>query len=213
MGKATKWGLLFLILLFPSLLYIGLSTGRHNLFSLPYYGEYHLNAEGDTIPEPLALVDDIKPHLKKLEALDTSIFIVAFVDIKNQELSSRVGTQLSSIAEKLSPMRDFRILVVSDSRLTEEKKLFQAFDKSQDKWHFLNVNGDLSNFYTKYFAWDQSSKSPFQRAYLVDKQSFIRGVYNAEEYSKVKELSDDIKALKADELTPKKNQDERTSSE
>ncbi len=209
MSKATKWGLLFLILLFPSLLYIGLSTGKHNLFSLPYYGEYQLDQNGDTIYDALKLQEDIAAIWPELDTCNT---VIAFIDQTNMELSSRIGTQLSSLAEKLSPMEDFRILLISDTDVSNEKALTQAFENSEEKWILLNLEGGLQELISKHFNWDTFPKnSVCYRLYLMDKQSYLRGVYNGDEYSKVKDLSDDIKALKADELIPKK--DERNSSE
>lgn len=209
MSKATKWGLLFLILLFPSLLYIGLSTGKHNLFSLPYYGTYEVNNSGDTVYDALNLKEDLAAAWAEL---DTSNTVIAFIDQSNMELSSRIGTQLSSLAEKLSPMEDFRILLISDTDVSNENAITQAFENSEEKWVLLNLEGGLSSFVGKHFKWDVfPQNSVYYRLYLMDKQSYLRGVYNGDEYSKVKDLSDDIKALKADELIPKK--DERNSTE
>lgn len=208
MSKATKWGLLFLILLFPSLLYITLSTGKHNLFSLPYYGQSSVKAEGDTVYSPIEVQKDLLPVWSDLE---TCYFVLAFIDPENEMLSSRVGTQLSSLAEKLSPMEDFRIMVLSNGELTEKRELFQAFANDTDKWNFLNFSEGLADFTQRHFSWDTELQDPYNRLYLIDKQNFVRGVYTAQEYSKVKDLSDDVKALKADELIPKKN--ERISGE
>lgn len=202
MSKATKWGLLFLILLFPSLLYIGLSTGKHNLFSLPFYGDFELSSEGDTIFKAISIDAYLLEHGPEL---DTCNYVLAFMNPKNQELSSRVGTQLSAIAEKLDPMPDFRLVIFSNESLSKDSLAISAFNSSNEKWKLINLNGTLRKLANEHFSWDAlDGEKLFYRVYLVDKQSYVRGVYNGDEYAKVKELSDDIKALKADELIPKK---------
>ena len=54
------------------------------------------------------------------------------------------------------------------------------------------------------FDLEEGSLSAGEWVLLIDKQNKVRGVYSGQEYSKMKELGEDIKALKAQEFVPRK---------
>ena len=68
-----KWIILFLILLFPSLLYVFLSTGKHQIIRLPHFGPKEFIAE---------------PGEKRVDTTYYSIPSFVFTDQNQTEVSS-----------------------------------------------------------------------------------------------------------------------------
>jgi hypothetical protein len=183
--SAIKWGALFLILLFPSTLYLVLSTGKHNLFDLPYYAPAQQVPEQYVFPFSYDARDQIK--------------VLAFLKDGDTEYSSRVLLQLQAMEKKLT-IPELRFVLYFEGERPEEKELNSLFSSERVRYFEFRAK----SFENMTFQLEDGALEPGRWVLLVDKQNQIRGVYPGQEYAKIKELGEDVKALKAQEFVPKK---------
>ncbi len=185
--SVIKWGALFLILLFPSTLYLVLSTGKHNLFELPYYAPNDQPVESWNFPLEFDATQEIK--------------VMAYFLNDQVEYNSRVLLQLQHLNAKLSIAElTFNLYFEGEKPTSKElKELMGA--KNVRTFDFRT-----QSFQSMIFNLEEGSLAPGQWVILVDKQNKVRGVYPGQEYAKMKDLGEDIKALKAQEFVPKKKE-------
>ena len=180
-----KWGALFLILLFPFVLYLMLSTGKHNLFDLPYFAPQQQVAETFEFPLEFDDRDEIK--------------VLAYFKDEEVEYNSRVLLQLQHLSAKLN-IPELTYNLFFEGKKPDDKEL-QALLGAK---YVRSFEFRTKSFASMNFDLEEGSLSAGEWVLLIDKQNKVRGVYSGQEYSKMKELGEDIKALKAQEFVPKK---------
>ena len=214
-----KTSILLVILLFPALVYIFFSTGKHHLMHLPiFYPEdvkitvvegkeitdtvYHtvppfqfINQQGDTITE---------------KWLNDKIYVADFFFSTCPTICPKMMTQLSKVNTENEKMQDFVIISHSvnpdhDSVpvLSEYAKLVHADAK---KWAL--VTGKRKDIYDiaidgYKLAAQEDSRAPggflhSEMFVLVDKSKRIRGYYDGTDSVVVNKLINDIKMLSAE---------------
>jgi protein SCO1/2 len=217
---------LILILLFPAIFYFVLTTGKHNMISLPYYGEkeaikkvvngkekidtiYHqvpdfsfINQAGDTISE--------KNYQGK-------IYIADFIFTTCPGICPKMSAQMHYLEQRLKDYSDVMFLSHtvdpekdSVSVLSSYAKLVHANTK---RWNF--VTGNKQDIYKQALygylvnaSEDVLAPGGFLHSelfVLVDKNRHIRGFYDGTSVDEAKKLIDAVKLLIAEEQIPKKS--------
>jgi protein SCO1 len=209
---------LVVILFFPAVFYLFLTSGTHNLMHLPYFGHKELNENGDTIYHVIPDFEFTNQYGEKVKRSDyeNKIFVTDFFFTTCQSICPVMSNQLSRVQEKTKEMDD--VLILSHTVNPENDSVPVLLDYAQkmnaqkSKWNF--VTGDKKSLYdiarNGYFvtALDgDGGPDDFihsEKFILVDKQGHIRGYYDGTDTKDVDRLIDEIKVLKAIELRPKK---------
>jgi protein SCO1 len=225
-SSAKQVLLLILILILPALIYVFLSTGNHNIKTLPIFGikqafekevdgkiivdtNYHtipnfsfLNQYGDTISQ---------------KVLDDKITVVDFFFTTCKSICPKMSDQLAVVQEKFR--NDTAIIILSHTVnpaydnvdiMAEYAKEYGAIT---GKWHFLTGSKkeiyDMARFGYYITALDgDGGEHDFihsEKLVLVDRYKRIRGYYDGTSPEEVIKLIEDIKLLRVQDFIPKKN--------
>ena len=195
---------LVLILLFPSLFYVILSTGSHEFITTPYYGANGLDAEGDTVYQKYD-----RPELW----LKDSFNVVSFLNPTDSLLSYRLVFQMKELEADLERVPDLAFSFMVDNNV--EGELTQTL-KSEvyaipgAKWVSTSKKkqSDILESLQSKVPYSDSVRTFYEWVLLFDKEGYVRGTYDGKQYVDIKRLKDDLKVLKAGEFVPKKNSDE-----
>jgi protein SCO1/2 len=219
--------ILLLLLSFPSILYVLLSTGKTNFIHLPYIGErevapngkdtvYHsvapfkfVNQDGDTITE------------KNYEG---KIYVADYFFTTCKSICPKMATELQRVQEKFA-YTNGAVQLLSHTVDPEHdsvsvlKAYSQMVHANTNMWNF--VTGDKKQLY------DMARYSYLLNAMegdggpddfihselfvLVDKEKHIRGIYDGTNIKAVNDLLDDIKVLIA-EYHIKDNKNKKSSA-
>ncbi len=139
--------------------------------------------------------------------LDTCLWSLVVLKENNYEANARVVPQLGGLLEKVT-VREARMVVLSPDSAINQKDLKGFMNDS--RMLIVQVSVEIATQVEEKLKADYSSEYSdeiFQIS-LFDKSGAMRGVYNATEYSKIKEMSEDLKALKAAEFVPRKDDKE-----
>lgn len=209
----VKWVMLFLILLFPSLLYIILSTGEINFIALPKYGPKKVvettNGDVDTLyyQIPGFQLADQTGKTVSLGTFQNDVKVFNFLCTDCGSFSERVVSEIAQLHLQFEKHTDlsFISIVLSEDGTINQSKLLGDNEMSDD-WFLLPTKPNLArSLAKKALLIDEYDKNKgTDQLVLVDKQNRIRGYYNGKEYLEVKELIDAIKVLKAEEFIPRK---------
>jgi len=188
---------LIIVLLFPSLFYVVLSTGSHSFITTSYFGAKGVDEAGDTLYHQFKQYPLNSPEQYK---------VVAHYQKDDSVLAYRVLTQLLSLDKDVVKVPELTFFFINhgDDGFAAFEQDAQPlrnklFVSSQD----IQVEEFLSeSSYERIKPADV--QSPLEWAILVDKEGFIRGSYDAKQYLEIKRLKDDIRILKAAEFIPKK---------
>ena len=142
---------LFIILLFPSVLYLVLKSAKHNIQSLEIFGPKELNENGDTIYHSIPDFEFINQYGKKISRkdFDEKIFVADFIFTTCQSICPKMSEQMTFVQEKLKEMED--VLLLSHTVDPENDSVPVLFDyakkmgASEGKWHL--VTGDKKEIY------------------------------------------------------------------
>ena len=211
--------LLFFILLFPSVLYVVLTKGKHNFIHLPYFGT---KETVETVVEGKKWVDTIyhvippfrfinqDGKLISEQTFNNKIYIANFFFATCRSICPKMNSQMARVQERFKGQPDLAFLshTVNPERdsveaLAEYSKTIHADTKN---WYF--VTGDRKTIYDiatgGYMvaaAEDINAEGGFLHSellVLVDREKRIRGVYDGTSVVEVDKLIDDIKLLYAE---------------
>jgi protein SCO1 len=217
--------ILILILLFPSLFYIFLTSGKHNIMRLPIYGpkqpvEVTENGETkfDTIYHTIPEFEFTNQYGEKitLAGMKGKIAVVDYFFTTCESICPKMADQLYRVQYKFQDMKDLVIFSHSVNPENDSVPVLLAYAKKKNaikgKWHFLT--GDKKELYDQarngyYITAMEGDGGPddfihSEKLILIDKQGQIRGYYDGTDREDVERLIDEIKVLKASELIPKK---------
>ncbi len=206
--------ILLLLLSFPSILYVFLTTGKHNFVRLPYYGEKEIAANGKdtiyhTIP-PFKFVNQDGDTITE-KTYDGKIYVADYFFTTCQSICPKMATQMLRIQEKfaytngLVQILSHTVNPENDSVpvLNNYAKMVHADTKM---WNF--VTGDKKQLYDiarKGYLVNalQGDGGPNDFIHsdlfvLVDKEKHIRGIYDGTKIKGVNDLIDAIKVLMAE---------------
>ena len=211
--------ILFFVLLFPSVLYIVLTTGKHNFIHLPYYGAKEVvqsvvdgKAITDTIYHTIPPFQFTNQDGKRItdQTLAGKIYVANFFFATCQSICPKMNSQLVRVQERFKDQQGLYFLSHtvnpkqdSVEALAEYAKTIHADTKN---WFF--VTGDKTATYdiaAKGYliaaAEDINADGGFfhsELLVLVDREKHIRGYYDGTSVVEVDKLIDDIKVLYAE---------------
>ena len=155
-----KTGILFLVLIVPVFVYIGLKTFGTNHFSLPRYvpaidsttGEIKMakrlnprwnEAEMDTVFQTIpdfTLIDEAGKSFSA-KTLKGKIYVASFFFTRCTTICPKITTQLSRVQDTFYQDPEVQLLSISvDPKFDEPSKLAayaKRFDANSKQWHFL----------------------------------------------------------------------------
>lgn len=217
-----KTVILFLILLLPSIAYLVLSTGKHNIKALGYFGPKELNSKGDTLYHsipPFSFIDqNNKPYGDK--DLANKIYVANFFFTSCPSICPEMQTLMKKVhdTDDFETISDFKLLsfTVDPEHDTPEvlKEFAQRVQANDDRWKFLTGNREAiyKLAYDGYMAnagVDSTAPGGFLHSdlvFLIDRERHIRGIYEGTSATDMKRLIDEIKVLVAEyNLALKKN--------
>lgn len=212
------------ILLLPSFVYLFLTVGKHNIFSLPYYGPREAisriengKEKTDTIYFTIPEFSFINQYGKKITQEETKgkIVVANFFFVKCPTICPKMATHIYDVQKTFEGNKD--ILFVSHTVNPENDSVPVLAEYAEkvhagNQWHFLTGNKDeIYNIATKgYFVSampDEIAPGGFlhsEMLILLDKEGHIRGYFDGTSTSEAKKLKDAIRILMASEHIPKK---------
>jgi protein SCO1/2 len=155
-----KTGILFLVLIVPVLVYLGLKTFGTNHFSLPRYvpaidsttGEIKMakrlnprwnEAEMDTVFQTIpsfSLTDETGKTFNS-KSLQGKIYVASFFFTRCTTICPKITTQLSRVQDTFHQDPEVQLLSISvDPKFDEPEKLAayaKRFDANKGQWYFL----------------------------------------------------------------------------
>lgn len=218
--------ILLLLLSFPSILYVFLTTGKHNFVRLPYIGEKTIAANGKdtiyhTIP-PFKFVNQDGDTITD-KNYDGKIYVADYFFTTCQSICPKMATQMLRIQEKFSYTNGL-VQILShtvdpeNDSVTELNNYAKMVHADTKMWNF--VTGDKKQLYdiarNGYLINALQARPPerhpsFGRGdggpnafihselfVLVDKERHIRGIYDGTKIKGVNDLIDAIKVLMAE---------------
>jgi protein SCO1/2 len=207
-----KFIILILILLVPSLAYLVLTTGKHNIKKLQYFGPKTLAPNGkDTIyhaiPAFSLINQDGKPFGDK--DLNNKIYVANFFFTSCPTICPKMQTLMKKIqdTDDFKKLNDFKLVsftVDPDNDTPQKLKEFAKLIKAdQNRWFFITGNRDsIYNLAYKGFMVnameDEKADGGFLHSdimLLIDKEKRIRGIYEGTSLKDVKRLIDEAKVL------------------
>lgn len=201
--------ILLFLLSFPSVLYVVLTTGKHNALRLPYLGEKQLASNGkDTLYHTVPAFTFVNQAGDTIsdKFYNNKIYVAAyFYTSCSTSACKRRAAQILRLQEKfaytegLIQMLYHTVKPEIDSvpALNAYAKMVHADTKM---WNF--VTGDKAQLLdiakNGYLLEQPDSENPSEMFVLVDKEKRIRGMYNGTKIQGVNDLIDGIKALMAE---------------
>ncbi len=203
MKHKKKWAILIAILLLPSFVYLGLTTGKHHFDRLPIVDSLFLESDHNN-----ALVFK---NIKQI--LANRISIIHFLGKFNNESRNVSLNGLKKLYEKYHRYPDFQMVsfIVGNKKEIIEELSSVSTSFSEDKWHFVSMieneilllNEQLNLFNTL----NKNYYSPY--FFIIDKDIHVRAgypeshpnepfKYNGNDVSMLKKMVDDIQVLLAE---------------
>lgn len=219
MNSRKKIILLFVILLFPSALYLILKSAKHNIQALEIFGPKELNEQGDTIYHTIPGFQFVNQYRRTLSNtdFDGKIYIADFIFTTCQSICPKMSDQMIVVQEKVKDMNDVLLLSHTVDPENDSVPVLMDYAKKmgaiENKWHF--VTGEKAALYEiarkgYLITAMEGDGGPedfihSEKFLLIDKHKRIRGFYDGTDPKDVKRLIDEIKALRFEDQIPKKN--------
>jgi len=222
-SKIIKILTLIIILLLPALIYLLLSTGKHNFNRLQYYGprEAVLNEEGkyDTIYHKIPYFEFINQDGQKVSSDDLlgNIYVADFFFVTCPTICPKMATNMGYIQNKFSDKKDLKFISMTvnpeQDSVSVLKEYAQKVHADTKSWSFLT--GDKEKIYAVAFNGffvstmrDSIAPGGFlhsQMLILIDRKGHIRGYFDGTIYSEMKkDLTDAIDILYKEDVVPLK---------
>ncbi len=222
MNLKKKIVILLLLLTFPSVFYVLLTTGKHNFIHLPYFGVKELAANGkDTIYHSIKPFSFINQDGKTITDKDYEgkIYVADYFFASCQTICPKMATELQRVQDKFAYTNGLvQILSHTVNPENDSVPVLKAYSNmvhaDNSIWNF--VTGDKKQLYemaresylVNAMEGDGGPDDFIHSEFfiLVDKEKHIRGIYDGTNIKEVNELLDDIKVLIA-EYTIKENKE------
>ncbi|MBN8703386.1 MAG: hypothetical protein J0M08_09995 [Bacteroidetes bacterium] len=226
MSKYKKVFLLFFILLFPSVFYIILSTGKHHFIYLNYLGPKTAISKKDTafFKIPFQPLTNHKNVSLDSSYLGMYIKVVNAFDSQNKVAYAPTMAQFVRLQEKLKDYQLVKLISISAQTTNNSIDELNAYadevhcNYTNVKWHITKFTTPdfATTFFTelqKAIAIDTQPIALEKAVYLIDKESHIRGVYDGSVLKEINRLVDDIKILLAEYSILEKKKEKRKNNE
>ena len=206
--------ILFLLLSFPSIFYVLLTTGKHDFIHLPFYGEKELAANGkDTLYHAIPSFQFINQDGDSItdKTYDGKIYVVDYFFSTCKSICPKMASELIRVQKKFSytnglvqilshtvnPENDsVPVLKAYANMVHADAKMWNFVTGEKKKLYDIARNGYLLNALEGEGGADDFIHS--ELFILIDKEKHIRGIYDGTKIKEVSNLIDDIKVLIAE---------------
>jgi len=206
--------ILFLLLSFPSIFYVILTTGKHDFIHLPFYGEKELAANGkDTLYHAIPSFQFINQDGDSItdKTYDGKIYVVDYFFSTCKSICPKMASELIRVQKKFSytnglvqilshtvnPENDsVPVLKAYANMVHADAKMWNFVTGDKKKLYDIARNGYLLNALEGDGGADDFIHS--ELFILIDKEKHIRGIYDGTKIKEVSNLIDDIKVLIAE---------------
>ena len=206
--------ILFLLLSFPSIFYVLLTTGKHDFIHLPFYGEKELAANGkDTLYHAIPSFQFINQDGDSItdKTYDGKIYVVDYFFSTCKSICPKMASELIRVQKKFSytnglvqilshtvnPENDsVPVLKAYANMVHADAKMWNFVTGEKKKLYDIARNGYLLNALEGDVGADDFIHS--ELFILIDKEKHIRGIYDGTKIKEVSNLIDDIKVLIAE---------------
>lgn len=208
--------ILLFLLTFPSVLYVILTTGKHNFIRLPYYGERMLADNGkDTIYHSIPSFKLVNQNGDTItdKTYEGKIYVADYFFTTCKTICPKMTTELLRVQDKftytnglvqilshtVNPENDsVPVLKAYANMVHADDKMWNFVTGDKKQLYDLARNGYLLNALEGDGGPDDFIHS--ELFILVDKEKHIRGIYDGTKISEVSKLIDAIKVLIAEYL-------------
>jgi protein SCO1 len=218
--------ILLLVLLFPSVLYIVLTTGKHNLIYPAYFGPKDVQKtmvngkeKVDTIYHSIPPFSFTNQYGKIITEKDYAgkIYVANFFFTTCKSICPKMSTQMERIQEKFATYKNVLFLSHTVDPQNDTTEALAAYANlvhaDGSKWNF--VRGEEKDIYeiatSGYLVPAGENTEPGGEAFihselfiLVDGNRHIRGIYDGTSTVEVNKLMDAIKSLLSEALAKEK---------
>jgi protein SCO1 len=216
---------LLLVILLPASIYFFMTTGKHNMLSLPVYGNKDVvvnfidgKEKTDTIYHtlPSFVFTNQLGETVSSKDFEDKIMVANFFFTSCPTICPKMTSGLVYAREKL---KDYPQVVFISHTVDPENDTVEVLaeyakrTRATNNWHFVTgekesiyehaVNGFLVGAQEDVLAPGGFLHS--EQVVLVDKLGRIRGYYNGSELEELNRLIDEVKVLIASEMIPRKN--------
>lgn len=225
--KIKQTAILFTLLIFPSLLYVIISTGKLNIARLPFLGPKqvdHSRVDENGVPDtiyykiPPFEFYDYKGKLVDESVLNGKHLVIDFVCTSCNEISPRITSQMVAVQERFIGKGDVALLSVLIDSKNETPETVEKYKnglkvKEDSLWFFLKASDmEIKAFAEGLLLENKSSDTSSYETNMItvlDKNRHIRGRFDGKQYVETKEVIDIVKALKFVDLRERKGKDEK----
>ena len=206
--------ILLFLLTFPSVLYVVLTTGRHNFIHLPFLGEKNLAVNGkDTIYHSIPPFQFVNQDGQLItdKTYDKKIVVVDYFFATCKSICPKMATELLRVQDKFAYTKGLvQILSHTVNPENDSVPVLKAYSEmvhaDNSIWNFVTGNKkqlyDIArNGYLVNAMEGDGGPDDFIHSelfVLVDKEKHIRGIYDGTDIKAVNNLLDDIKVLMAE---------------
>lgn len=200
--RLKKWAVILSILLFPSLLYVLFSGGKHGFKRPPVFGPKSISANGDTLYHTV----DFRSINRRIHIPDSVFVVFSILSPQRDALTDRIINQLIFNHRKLDKRTDLLFISLTwpgDSN--GFRQLPEVIHRDTARWRIIEMPYDsLLDFAARQLLLpppESSSTLAFRKQLVIlDKSRRIRSFLDATQYTEGKKLTDDLKVLKAEEF-------------
>lgn len=210
-----KTVLLLLILIVPSVAYIALTTGKHNIKKLGYFGPKSPgSAPGDTVYHAIPEFEFTDQSGKSYGSKDLKdkIYVANFFFTSCPTICPQMQTLMKKVhdTDDFEKLSDFKLISFTVDPDNDTPEVLSSFadrvGADPKRWHFLTGNREAiyKLAFDGYMANTmQDSLAPggflhSELMFLIDRNKNIRGIYEGTSLKDVKRLIDEIKVLVAE---------------
>ncbi|MGB3947390.1 MAG: SCO family protein [Bacteroidia bacterium] len=206
--------ILVFLLSLPSILYVVLTTGKHNFVRLPYYGPHEIAENGkDTLYHTIPAFKFVNQNGDTVtdKTFDGKIYVADYFFTTCNTICPQMAVQLLRIQEKFGYNKEqVKILSHTVNPENDSVPVLNAYANmvhaDTNMWTF--VTGDKKQLYDiarKGYLLNalQGDGGPNDFIHseifvLIDKEKHIRGIYDGTKIGEVNRLIDDVKILLAE---------------
>jgi protein SCO1/2 len=206
--SAKKVVLVLSVLLFPSLIYVLFSSGKHHIDKPPYLGPW-VNETPYTIPE-FSLINYTGDTITSSQ-LQNNILVFNFFCLTCSDSSARNALLVKAVTERFFDKKDIKYISINltpsqfDSSAVAE--YIRPFNISPEDWFFVNGDSaDLADFAHQGLLVNSEFDSigvPFKPGMativVVDKERHVRGILDGNQYVEQSSIIDVIKLIRLEE--------------
>lgn len=209
--KVKQVLILLIILIFPSLVYILLSTGVHKHKSLPILGEKYVE-NGDTVYHTIADFEFINQYGEKVtnQEFEGKIVVVDFFFTTCGTICPNMTGNMARLQEWFRNDDDVMILSHTVNPEYDTVEILKAYSEEygamKGKWHM--VTGDEQEIYemgvkSYLIPTQEDPLAPggflhSEMFVLIDRSGHIRGFFDGTNTNQVQDLINGIKFLRLD---------------